>query len=111
VLEALQPEDVLRRLDADPHLVAVVGARVREAVHGGSDEASQDAVSLSDLERTVAVGFEAVDADEDHSGSGSSFSVPFGETGQQAAATPEKSRPLSPVIRRSCRCSIQQVPP
>jgi hypothetical protein len=53
--------DVLRRLNADAHLVAVVGARVREAVDGRANDAAQDATidgdPLSSREvRLLAVG-------------------------------------------------------
>jgi hypothetical protein len=61
VLEAAEAEQVLGRLDADAHLVAVVGARVREAVHERPDGRAQDQPALGDRARPLAVRLEAVD--------------------------------------------------
>ena len=61
VLEALEAEQVLGRLDAHAHLVPVVGARVRQAVHDGTDRRTQDQVIEGDLLGAIEVALEAVD--------------------------------------------------
>ena len=60
VLEAAEAEQVLRRFDADAHLVAVVGPRVGEAVDDRADGRAQDQPALGDLPRALMVGLEAV---------------------------------------------------
>jgi hypothetical protein len=48
MLERPSARDVLGRLDADAHLVAVVGPGTRQAVHGRADQAPQNAAPPSD---------------------------------------------------------------
>jgi len=61
VLEAAEPEQVFRRLDAHAHLVAVVGAGVREPVDDRADRRAEDQVALGDFLGTREVWLETVD--------------------------------------------------
>src|SRR5690606_32927198 len=48
-----QPDDVLGRLDEHTHLVVVVGAGYRDAVHPGTDDRAQDLPNQSDIPLAV----------------------------------------------------------
>jgi hypothetical protein len=60
VLEALEAEEVLRRLDADAHLVPIVRAGIREPMDDRADRRPQDQPALGDLPRPQQVRLEAV---------------------------------------------------
>jgi hypothetical protein len=65
VVEATQPDHVLARLHGDAHLVAVVGAGVREPVHHRAHQTAQDAAALGDLTCALGVGLLAVSTGHD----------------------------------------------
>lgn len=49
LLEALQADHILRGFDANPHLVAIVGAGQMEAMSGRADGGSENQVRLGDV--------------------------------------------------------------
>ena len=59
-LEAAKAEQVLGRLDADAHLLAVVGARIREPVDDRAHGRAQDEPALGDVAGPVGVLLEGV---------------------------------------------------